>query len=406
MLRISSNISLAMPALASPLHHLLLLRPPQPSPSLAVLPRRRRPPIRAVLSSPDPAKWGPAAAADVEMVRDADGGYSAKPKRVVVLWDLDNKPPRGPPYAAAMSLRRVARRFGDRVDISAYANRHAFVHVPGWVRDERGRRRRLDDLERRGLAAPAEPYACAVCGRRCRTHLDLRKHFRTLHQREREKKLARMRSIKGKAKRRKYKERFIAGNVKYEEAARELVVPKVGYGLAAELRKAGVFLKTVEDKPQAADSALKRQMQHSMSSGVDWLLLVSDDSDFAEMLQRAKESELGTVVIGDGRRALGRQADIWVPWVEVENGAVDEEMLRVGRRESEVEFVGAEFGDGEGEVVADVDSIVDEIVGGRGSSYGRIGASAFSDNEDSFWEEYDSEYASEEEEEDDDDDYL
>lgn len=406
MLRISSNTSLAiaaMPALAPPLHHLPLLRPPPPSPSLAVLPRRRLPPIRAVLSSPDPAKWGPAAA-DVDMVRDADGGYSAKPRRVVVLWDLDNKPPRGPPYDAAMSLRRVARCFGDRVDISAYANRHAFVHVPGWVRGERGHRRSLDALERRGLVAPAEPYTCTVCGRKCRTHLDLRKHFRTLHQREREKKLARMRSIKGKAKRSKYKERFITGNTKYEEAARELVVPKVGYGLAAELRRAGVLVKTVEDKPQAADSALKRQMQHSMSSGVDWLFLVSDDADFAEMLRRVKESELGTVVIGDGRRALGRQADIWVPWVEVESGAVDEEMLRVGRRESEVGFVGAEFGDGEGEVVADVDSIVDEVVVGRSSSYGRIGASAFSDNEDSFWEEYDSEYASEEEEEG--DDYL
>lgn len=57
-----------------------------------------------------------------------------------------------------------------------------------------------------------------------------------------------MRSLKGK-KRQRFKERFINGNEKYNEAARDLVTPKVGYGLASELRRAGVFVKTVEDKP-------------------------------------------------------------------------------------------------------------------------------------------------------------
>ncbi|KAG1359059.1 hypothetical protein COCNU_08G005050 [Cocos nucifera] len=60
-----------------------------------------------------------------------------------------------------------------------------------------------------------------------------------------------MRSLKGK-KRQRYRERFIAGNRKYEEAARELLTPKTGYGLASELRRAGVFLPSVEDKAQAA----------------------------------------------------------------------------------------------------------------------------------------------------------
>ena len=94
-------------------------------------------------------------------------------------------------------------------------------------------------------------------------------------------------------------------------------MPKVGYGLAAELRRAGVFVKTVQDKPQAADWALKRQMVHSMSRGIDWLFLVSDDSDFSEMLRRAREADLGTVVVGDWDRALGRHADLWVPWTVV-----------------------------------------------------------------------------------------
>lgn len=130
-----------------------------------------------------------------------------------------------------------------------------------------------------------------------------------------------MNSLKGK-KRQKYKERFVSGDQKYNDAVREIVTPRVGYGLDSELRRAGVFVKTVEDKPQAADWALKKQMMHSMSRGIDWLLLVSDDSDFSEMLRKAREANLGTVVVGDVDRALGRHADLWVPWNAVENGEV------------------------------------------------------------------------------------
>ncbi|RZC66913.1 hypothetical protein C5167_010604 [Papaver somniferum] len=262
-----------------------------------------------------------ASVTEVDMVKNSQGIWSAKRKRVVVLWDLDNKPPHGPPYQAAMALKKVALTFGDIVEIFAYANRHAFIHLPHWVRQERNERRELDILERKGVSIPTDPYVCGVCGRKCRTNIDLRKHFKQLHERERQKKLSRMRSLKGK-KRQKFKERFVSGNHKYEEAARSLIKPKVGYGLAAELRRAGVFVKEVEDKPQAADWAVKRQMQHSMNSGIDWLFLVSDDSDFSEMLKRAQGSSLGTVVIGDSHRALGPHADFWVPWNGVENGEI------------------------------------------------------------------------------------
>lgn len=266
------------------------------------------------------------------MIRGRDGVWSARPEqRVAVLWDLDNKPPRGPPYEAAVALRRVGELFGRVVDISAFANRHAFDHLPQWVLAQRRDRRRLDALERKGLAVPDEPYVCGVCGRRCRTRPDLKKHFRQLHERERQKKLNRMRSLKGK-KRQRYRERFITGNRKYEEAARELLSPKTGYGLASELRRAGVFVRTVEDKSQAADSALKRRMRHSMARGINWLLLVSDDSDFSDMLRRARESELRTVVVGDGRTALGQHADFWVSWARVEDGQVGEEALRCWQR--------------------------------------------------------------------------
>lgn len=141
----------------------------------------------------------------------------------------------------------------------------------------------------------------------------------------------------------------MSGDDKYNDAVREILKPKVGYGLASELRRAGVFVKTVEDKPQAADWALKKQMMHSMSRGIDWLFLVSDDSDFSEMLRKAREANLGTVVVGDVDRALGRHADLWVPWNAVENGEVmDMDLIprnRDRRRTNSTSTTMDDFGD-------------------------------------------------------------
>ncbi|KAG2663613.1 hypothetical protein I3843_16G042000 [Carya illinoinensis] len=322
------------------------------------------------------------AASEIDMVKNRHGVYTPKQKKVVVLWDLDNKPPKGPPYQAAMALKQVAQRFGDVIDFSAYANRHAFIHLPQWVLEQRRERKQLDILERKGLAIPSEPYICGVCGRKCKTNLDLKKHFKQLHERERQKKLNRMRSLKGK-KRQRYKERFVSGNHKYNEAERSLITPKLGYGLASELRRAGVFVKTVEDKPQAADWAVKRQMQHSMSRGVDWLFLVSDDSDFSEMLRRARDANLGTVVVGDWDRALGRHADLWVPWIQVENGEVSEEDLvpkSQRRREEDELFSVTSLDDNVANESHFLDDVVDELVAARTSING-VKISAFSEVE-------------------------
>lgn len=321
------------------------------------------------------------------MVRNKQGIYTPKPKKVVVLWDLDNKPPRGPPYEAATALIKVAKRFGVVVDVSAYANRHAFIHLPRWVVDERRERKQLDILERKGIVSPPRPYVCTVCGRKCKTNLDLKKHFKQLHERERQKKLNRMRSLRGK-KRQKYREKYISGNHKYNEAARVLAQPKVGYGLAGELRRAGVYVKTVEDKPQAADWALKRQMQHSMSRGINWLFLVSDDSDFSDMLRKAREADLGTVVVGDWETALGRHADLWFPWHRVENGELREEDLLPRKRVEREEFNRDEDSDGlfsisvfdEDPEDSELDNVVKQIVGGR-SGFRDIRISAFSEGE-------------------------
>lgn len=324
-----------------------------------------------------------ASSSEIDMVKNKEGVYAPKQKKVVILWDLDNKPPRGPPYQAAMALKSVAENFGHVVDVSAYANRHAFVHLPQWILDQRRQRKTLDILERKRVVVPHEPYVCGVCGRKCKTNLDLKKHFKQLHERERQKKLSRLKSLKGK-KRQRFKERFISGNHKYNEAARDLLSPKVGYGLASELRRAGVHVKTVEDKPQAADWALKRQMQHSMSSGIDWLFLVSDDSDFSEMLRRARDANLGTVVVGDSDKALGRHADVWVPWIGVENGEITERDLVPRSRRSADQVFDDGF-DEEEDVVSDLDKVVDELVV-KSDRFNAVKISAFSEGEEEEFE--------------------
>ncbi|RID69356.1 hypothetical protein BRARA_C01454 [Brassica rapa] len=323
-----------------------------------------------------------ASSSEIDMVRNKEGVFAPKEKKVVVLWDLDNKPPRGPPFEAATELRRVAEHLGRVVEISAYANRHAFIHLPHWVVEERRSRRSLDFAERKGEVVPEEPYVCGVCGRKCRTNLDLKKHFKQLHERERQKKVNRMRSLKGK-KRQKFKERYVSGNEKYNEAARRLLTPKVGYGLEAELRRAGVYVKTVEDKPQAADWAVKRQIQHSMTRGIDWLVLVSDDKDFSDMLRKAREADLGTVVVSDRDGVLGRQADLWVPWMGVENGEIGEkDLVPEKRRRFDEEGEEEEEGDGLFSLAYDEDEREEMRVESDG--FGRFSVSAFSEDEGDF----------------------
>ncbi|GJN29561.1 hypothetical protein PR202_gb17794 [Eleusine coracana subsp. coracana] len=372
-----SFLHLHLPTNPAPLHPFPIHRTHRFSLRAAPLPRRAA--VAAAAADAENPSTAPAAS-DVEMVRGRDGIWTARSPTAVVLWDLDNKPPRGPPFPAATSLIAAASLLGRVVSVSAFANRHAFTHLPAWVTAERRNRRELDRAERAGVVAPPVPYTCAVCGRRFPTRPDLTRHFRQLHERERNKKLNRMRSLKGK-KRQKFRERYIAGNTKYNDAARELLTPKVGYGLASELRRAGVDVRTVPDKPQAADQALKRQVKHSVACGVDWLVLVSDDSDFTDTVRKARDADLRTVVVGDGCRALGNAADIWLPWDRVENGDVDEEMLRFGTRrdlEDEEEYQQEEHFVVEWDT-SNLDDVVDNIIGSRTSLLGAATMSAFAD---------------------------
>jgi len=225
-------------------------------------------------------------------------------KKVIILWDLDNKPPHGPPYNAALSLKTFAERFGDVVSISAYTKRHSFFNLPLWNPNPNPN---------------PNSFLCRVCGCECRSLTDVNIHFKRVHEYQKRKTLNRLKSIKLK----RSKVNFIRRVHRYNEAKSNNAPLKVGFGMASELRRGGVFVKivTVHGKVKAADSSLKREM---MSGGVDSLVLVSDDSVFSKMLRKIREVKVETVVVGDyWGRDLGRNADLWLPWVLVENGNVE-----------------------------------------------------------------------------------
>ncbi|KAK4751761.1 hypothetical protein SAY87_020559 [Trapa incisa] len=66
---------------------------------------------------------------------------------------------------------------------------------------------------------------------------------------------------------------------KYRTAAREILIPEIGYGLADELRRAGFWVQTVSDKPQAEDITLRRE-----TADVALLDAVGNSDDFIQLL--------------------------------------------------------------------------------------------------------------------------
>lgn len=181
------------------------------------------------------------------------------------------------------------------------------------------------------------------------------------------------------------------------------------------MKRAGVNVQTVKSKPQAADEALKKRVRQSLARGVDWMVLVSDDSDFVETIQMAREAELRTVVVGDRQRALGQRADIWLPWAQVERGEITDKMLKskmqgggFDREEDEEDeeeddedasFMSSWIEFGEDEESDDIDDVFEVITGlssqgrkkGRGKGKGkgkgrRKGRSDFSDEDEGFEE--------------------
>ncbi|XP_043697063.1 uncharacterized protein LOC122647821 [Telopea speciosissima] len=250
---------------------------------------------------------------------------------VAIFWDLDNKLPNSlPPYDAAVKLKTAASAFGVVRSMVAYANHHAFRYVPPVVRERRKERKALDQLEKRGLVKPAEPYICRVCGRKFYTNDKLVNHFKQIHEREQVKRLNRLESARGK-RRVQLVAKFSMKMEKYKNSARDVLTPKVGYGLADELKRAGFWVQTVSNKPQAADNALRNHMVDMMDRKLfECLVLVSDDSDFVDVLREAKLRCLKTVVVGDNDDgALKRCADSGFSWKEVILGKAKKEAVSV-----------------------------------------------------------------------------
>ncbi|KAK6119881.1 hypothetical protein DH2020_046373 [Rehmannia glutinosa] len=250
---------------------------------------------------------------------------------VAIFWDLDNKPPKSfPPFDAAIRLKKAAQKFGFVKYMIAYANRHAFSYVPPSVREQRRGRKALNELETMGVIKPVELYTCRVCGRRFYNNEKLINHFKQIHEREQMKRLNRIESARGKRR-----VRMVANYAmkmhKYKNAARDILTPKIGYGLADELKRAGFWVREVSDKPQAADVALRNHMVSMMDRRMfECLFLVSDDSDFVEILKEARLRCLKTVVVGDcNDGSLKRTADAAFSWQEIMMGKAKKEAVSV-----------------------------------------------------------------------------
>ncbi|XP_058086142.1 uncharacterized protein LOC131233452 [Magnolia sinica] len=265
----------------------------------------------------------------------SDGGPCQHPKStqnsVAIFWDLDNKPPNSlPPYDAAVRLKLAASQFGTVRYTVAYANHHSFRYIPPAVQEQRRERKMLDRFETKGLIKPSEEYLCRVCGRKFNTNVKLVNHFKQLHEREQMKRLNRLESARGK-RRVQLVAKFSMKMAKYKNASQGVLIPKVGYGLGDELKRAGFWVRMVDDKPQAADKALRNHMVEMMDHGqVGCLVLVSDDSDFVNVLREARLRCLRTVVVGDSDGGpLRRCADAGFSWREIVAGKAKKEAVSV-----------------------------------------------------------------------------
>lgn len=255
-------------------------------------------------------------------------------KNVAIFWDLDNKPPKSfPPYDAALKLKKAAQQFGFVKHMVAYANRNSFSYVPPKVMEQRRGRKALNELENMGVVKPVEPYVCGVCGRRFYNNERFMNHFKQIHEREHIKRLNQIESARGK-RRLNMVERYSIKMEKYRRAARNILTPKVGYGLGDELKRAGFWVRMVSDEPQAADVALRRHMVDMMDQRtVECLFLVSDDSDFVGILKEARLRCLKTVVVGDvNEGALKRTADADFSWQEIMIGKAKTEAVSVVKK--------------------------------------------------------------------------
>ncbi|KAL6280139.1 hypothetical protein ACE6H2_017020 [Prunus campanulata] len=241
---------------------------------------------------------------------------------VAIFWDLDTKPPKSvSPYEAAIKLKTAASSFGLVRHMIAYANRHALNCVPQVVRERKERNR--------VVIRDGELNVCRVCGRRFYTNEKLLNHFK-IHEREHAKRLNQIESARG-SRRVKLVGKYSMKMEKYKNGARDVLTPKAGRGLADEVKRAGFWVRSMVDNPQRVDAALRNHIVDMMDhKRAECLMLVSDDSDFVDVVMEAKLRCLKTVVVGDfGDGALKRAADSGFSWNEILIGKAKKEAVSV-----------------------------------------------------------------------------
>ncbi|KAF5870220.1 putative c2h2-like zinc finger protein [Botrytis fragariae] len=260
-------------------------------------------------------------------------------QKVIVLWDLDNKPPFDSinPYEAAQNLRAFASRFGNVINIAAFANRSGMSFVPSSVIESRKELKEYyaleDKLHRKYKVKPDEPYVCGICGNKKKTQVEVVKHFK-IHEKERGKKLNAAAQLKGKKKARfKARELSKEKNAKYHEAAVGIIRPADRFG------EQEFVVNLVKSSSQAADEAIiaySNEMGQRRATVYDWLILISDDTDFGDLVKRLSRKGVGTIVVGDRMRKAGGQSSkklamaacAWVPWSLVETGCIDKDAIK------------------------------------------------------------------------------
>ncbi|CAB4279647.1 unnamed protein product [Prunus armeniaca] len=194
------------------------------------------------------------------------------------IWDT--KPPKSvSPYEAAVKLKTAASSFGLVRHMIAYANRHALNYVPQVVRERKERNR--------VVIRDGELNVCRVCGRRFYTNEKLLNHFK-IHEREHAKRLNQIESARG-SRRVKLVGKYSMKMEKYKNGARDILTPKAGRGLADEVKRAGFWVRSMVDNPQRVDAALRNHIVDMMDhKRAECLMLVSDDSDFVDVVMEAK----------------------------------------------------------------------------------------------------------------------
>ncbi|KAJ7299394.1 hypothetical protein O6H91_Y236600 [Diphasiastrum complanatum] len=242
---------------------------------------------------------------------------AAAKRRVAVFWDLDNKPPRLEAYEVAMEVKMVAEAFGEVVEMVAYANRHVFKFIPMYEREARQNRKELDQLELEGVVKPEQPYLCKICRQTFAIHVELQNHILSFHEKGRQR-VARLLGSEDLTA--EQKESLEAKRRRYMEGSRKVVLPEVGYNLDYELERAGVVVGLVSDDPQAADTALKSCMWRTLEAEkVDCFVLVSDDTDYEDVLLAAGVKGLQRVVVAE-TIALKKSVDVWLSWFDLMAG--------------------------------------------------------------------------------------